>query len=195
MRSVLISAFIGFSVTLGAFALFADNSFWSQGAGESAGYSRSDSATLALTSEPSIQDSRGDHSSKESKKDKRKPQNEEMSIALRPKSEKPKTEKKVAKADFKSVQTTSLRSASEPKLGAWSVQIASYKSEKQAQEKLSSMSNQGFNGFVEQAEVNGAQVFRVKIGPVETKTEAQSLQSKLAQLPGLSGSILSKAKN
>lgn len=195
MKSLFVSAFVGFGVTLGAFALFADNSFWSQDASTASAAPHEDSATLALTAEPSIQEQpteHGEHAAKSGHH--RKPQAEEMSIALRPKDSKVVAAKKLD-LGHSEVTTTSMRSVVEPKLGGkWSVQIASFKTEAEANTKLASMKKDGFDGFIENAEVNGNQVYRVKIGPVANKSEAQAMHAKLIQMPGLAGSILSKSK-
>lgn len=193
MKSLFVSAFVGFGVTLGAFALFADNTFWSQGAGETTAAAHEESTTLALTAEPSVQSNHEDKTAHhKAHSQHRKPQADDMSIALRPKESKKVAAKSL---DLGSGSTASFQSTTVPKTGKWSVQIASYKTEADANSKLSTMKNDGFDGFVESAEVNGASVYRVKIGPVSTKTEAQALHAKITQMPGLSGSILSKSQH
>lgn len=192
MKSVLVSAFVGFSVTLGAFALFADHSFWSQDSNSTVGMNHTESATLAMTAEPSVQES----ASESPKAKHRKPQSEEMSIALRPKEAKEigKTEIKKAAASKVTDEKSAPKAQMGPSFDKWSVQIASFKTQADADAKLSEMKKNGYDGFVEQAQVGGSDVFRVKIGPVATRTEAQKLQSQMVQLPGLAGSILSKSK-
>lgn len=75
---------------------------------------------------------------------------------------------------------------------AWGVQVASMKSQDEAAEKVKSLEKLGFSSYIEEASVNGKSYYRVKLGPVATKAEAQALKEKASQYKELSGAYVSK---
>jgi cell division septation protein DedD len=78
------------------------------------------------------------------------------------------------------------------KENGWGVQVASLKTQKDADEKLALVQAKGFKAYIEQADVQGSQVFRVKVGPSASKAEAQALRKQVIQHPEFSGAFITK---
>ncbi len=76
--------------------------------------------------------------------------------------------------------------------GAWGVQVASMKTQAEANEKVKSIEKLGFSSYIEEASVNGKSYYRVKLGPAATKQEAQALKERASQHKELSGAYVSK---
>ncbi|GEM_PF-3696572 len=62
--------------------------------------------------------------------------------------------------------------------GEWAVQVASFKSRKQAKQLISKLSN-NYNSFYSTGEVNGTNYFRVRVGPFKTRNQAGKIKQRL----------------
>ena len=203
MRKLWISMGVGFALTVVAFAVIADNSFWSPAVGTAKAPETTDKAeSLSLTDEPGLQKKGAKNTEAAPIRrvaDKRTPQNDSieesgakddshgagMTVALHP-----------VKKTFSHVEGTAQKTAAKSALTesatvskeeddsrgprVFSVQIASYKTKEEAESKLAEIKKSGFSGFVLAADVNGTQYFRVRVGPFPSKDEAAGTQTKLA---------------
>lgn len=184
MRTVFISGAIGFAVTVGAFAVIADNSFWSP-TGTTPTPPKAEESSISIQNEPSVQQSSPVDEKKPKKvsQNQRKPQNEEMTVALRKSEEKRVAFHRESVVDKVVEGGTPLR---------YSVQVASFKSNDEAEARLMGLKSSGFDGFVQTATVNGTQYYRVKVGPVATNEEAKTLKAELSNKTGLKDTLVTR---
>lgn len=89
-------------------------------------------------------------------------------------------EKTGAKADVETKETKSETPAA-AKTGdkIWSVQANSYPDEKSANELVDRLKNKGYNAFVTQANVKGKTWYRVRVGRVGSREEAEKIEAEL----------------
>ncbi len=85
----------------------------------------------------------------------------------------PKTVKKSAKEPVKVVEVVDRpKPAVRPSGPAYAIQIASYDSRSRAQSELDRLKGMRFNGYIDSSTVNGSRYYRVRIGPVSSKSKA-----------------------
>lgn len=64
-------------------------------------------------------------------------------------------------------------------LSAWVIQVGSFSNRENADSLISELREKGFPAFIEQAEVSGKQLFRVRVGPEVDKVRAEALLADL----------------
>ena len=67
-------------------------------------------------------------------------------------------------------------------LSAWVVQVGSFSKRENADSLITELRELDFPAFIEQAEVNREQVFRVRVGPEVDKKRAEEMMTKLNQV-------------
>lgn len=68
--------------------------------------------------------------------------------------------------------------------GAWVVQVGSFSRETNAVVLRDRLRQKGFDAFTEQGESDGQAVWRVRVGPVATRADAEDLQAKIEKERG-----------
>ncbi len=86
-------------------------------------------------------------------------------------------EKTEVKADLETKSET--RAAKKTGDKIWSVQANSYPDEKSANELVDRLKNKGYNAFVTQANVKGKTWYRVRVGRVGSREEAEKIEAEL----------------
>lgn len=190
MRRVLISGAIGFLITAGAFAVIADNSFWTPSVKVP---DKEKTETISITDEPSVQAS-FPTADKMNKDADRNPQgndqgSSELSVKLRKKQDKHLVAKNETEKPMH-ITTTGV-SQSFP----YTVQIASFKKSDEAEARLMNIKAAGFEGFIQNKIVNGIQYYRVRLGPVSTNDEAKQLKESFAKKTGILDTFITKARD
>lgn len=77
-------------------------------------------------------------------------------------------------------------------VGKFTVQIASYADEAEAQKTASDLKNKGYSAFYVPASINGKTWYRVSVGQFATQKEAQSYRSEFISSSKLSTAIVQK---
>lgn len=186
MRRVLISGAIGFLITAGAFAVIADNSFWTPSVSVP---DKEKTETISITNEPSVQAS-FPTTDKEKKDTHRNPQSEsDLTVKLRSK----QGGHVVAKNEIEKPEGITAGAVS--KVLPYTVQIASFKTSDEAEARLMNIKAAGFEGFVQNKIVNGIQYYRVRLGPVSSNDEAKQLKESFAKKTGIFDTFITKARD
>ncbi len=110
------------------------------------------------------------------------------------KSEKPaKTVKKAVKPAVKVVETSEKRVTPVKKSGpAYAVQIASYDSRSRAQSELDKLKTMRFDGYIDSSTVRGSRYYRVRVGPITSKSRAVDTLLKIQDIPRYENSYMVK---
>lgn len=74
-------------------------------------------------------------------------------------------------------------------LRAWVVQVGSFADRKNAMQVVKKLRAAGFDTFLEEAQVSGKTVFRVRVGPEADRLRAQALVPQIKAAVGLDGSV------
>ena len=77
-------------------------------------------------------------------------------------------------------------------VGKFTVQIASYADEAEAQKTASDLKNKGYSAFYVPASINGKTWYRVSVGQFATQKEAQSYRTEFISTSKLSSAIVQK---
>ncbi len=77
-------------------------------------------------------------------------------------------------------------------VGQYTVQVASYSTEIEAEEHAQKLKNQGFSAFVVTAKVRGSVWYRVSVGAYSTRSEAKKSQERLMKQAKLTSAIVQK---
>ncbi|WP_018952805.1 SPOR domain-containing protein [Thioalkalivibrio sulfidiphilus] len=80
--------------------------------------------------------------------------------------------------------------ASDPGPGGWAVQVGSFGERANAEAERDRLRRAGFQVLVEPARAGDRQIFRVKVGPVSTREEAERLRSRLGTEQSLQGIVV-----
>lgn len=64
--------------------------------------------------------------------------------------------------------------------GTWAVQVGAYPDEKDANAVIARLKDKGYDAFVARGEIKGKRWYRVRVGRLATRAEAETLQKKLA---------------
>ncbi|ACL72343.1 Sporulation domain protein [Thioalkalivibrio sulfidiphilus HL-EbGr7] len=80
--------------------------------------------------------------------------------------------------------------ASDPGPGGWAVQVGSFSERANAEAERDRLRRAGFQVLVEPARAGDRQIFRVKVGPVSTREEAERLRSRLGTEQSLQGIVV-----
>ncbi len=64
-------------------------------------------------------------------------------------------------------------------LAAWVIQVGSFSNRENADRLIASLRKAGFNAFIEQTEVKGKQLYRVRVGPEISKEKAREMLKRL----------------
>jgi cell division septation protein DedD len=73
--------------------------------------------------------------------------------------------------------------------GGWTVQVNAYGNEKDAQALAKKLKDKGYDSYVTFTTIKGRAWYRVRVGRLETREQAQALQETLKQKEDLSNSI------
>lgn len=76
-------------------------------------------------------------------------------------------------------------------LAAFAVQVGSFRSQDNAVSLRNRLREQGFSAFVEEFSVNGSAIYRLRVGPVIERSEAETLMRRLKQDAQLEGLVMS----
>ncbi|MCB0411215.1 MAG: SPOR domain-containing protein [Bdellovibrionales bacterium] len=85
-----------------------------------------------------------------------------------------------------------LPSVSSASVGKFTVQVASYATEKEAQNHAKTLKDKGWNAFYIPAEVSGRTWYRVSVGLFDSSTSAKSFQDELRKEANITSSIIQK---
>lgn len=80
--------------------------------------------------------------------------------------------------------------AADPGPGGWAVQVGSFSERANAEAERDRLRRAGFQVLVEPARAGERQIFRVKVGPVSTREEAERLRSRLGTEQSLQGIVV-----
>lgn len=80
-------------------------------------------------------------------------------------------------------------------LGQFTVQVASYSTQNEADEYAKSLKDKGFSAFVVPAEIRGQTWYRVSVGAYSTREEARQSQQRLMKQADISSAIVQKIGN
>ncbi|MGD2120057.1 MAG: SPOR domain-containing protein [Chromatiales bacterium] len=75
-------------------------------------------------------------------------------------------------------------------LSSWMIQVGSFSSRENAEKLLQELRKQGFDSHLEQAQVNQATVFRVRVGPEVERSNAEKLAKQIAEKFKLNGKVI-----
>lgn len=81
------------------------------------------------------------------------------------------------------------RSDADQGLGAWVVQVGSFSRQDNALSLRDTLRGKGFNAFVEQASTSAGTVFRVDVGPMVKRSDADAMRAKLDAQMHLKGLV------
>jgi DedD protein len=99
----------------------------------------------------------------------------------------------LALLEGRSVSSEGAASTAATGSGQFVVQLASYGSSPDANERVATLKSQGItNAYVEPVTVNGKQMFRLRVGPFTSRDAAQAAQTRLRTLGYSSGFIASQ---
>ena len=90
------------------------------------------------------------------------------------------------------IPTSLPKQTADSTIGKFTVQVASYPKEEEAQKMASDLKTKGFSAFYVPAKVNGSQYFRVSVGIFATSKEATVFQGNLTARTKLANSIITK---
>jgi DedD protein len=76
-----------------------------------------------------------------------------------------------------------------PQASGWVVQVGSFSSSRNAQALRDKLRKQGYTSFVEATQSASGSVYRVRVGPVVSRTSAEQLRKKLTKVAGLKGLV------
>jgi len=81
------------------------------------------------------------------------------------------------KAAGQSPQSKAPAKAVKPRVGltAWIIQVGSFSKRENAEKLVNTLRKKEFSAFMEQAEISGKQVFRVRVGPVVDRGQAEKM--------------------
>ena len=113
-------------------------------------------------------------------------------VAERLAQDKPAVTAKEAKAPTNRIPAALPSELATSALGKYTVQIASYASEKEAQTRTADLKTQGFNSFYITATVKGKTWYRVGIGLFSTEKEAKAYKSDLLARTKVTSAIVQK---
>lgn len=82
--------------------------------------------------------------------------------------------------------------AGETSTSAWAVQVGSFQNRDNARTLRQELQNGGFSTYVEQARYEHKPLFRVRVGPVVGRDEAEQLAVRLHERRGLEGMVVKK---
>lgn len=120
-----------------------------------------------------------------------KPPVEPTPVVKKPVVAKPKAAV-VKKAPIVAKTTTSKTSPvpeKSPQASGWVVQVGSFSSSRNAQALRDKLRKQGYASFVEAIQSASGSVYRVRVGPVVSRTSAEQLRKKLTKVAGLKGLV------
>ncbi len=80
-------------------------------------------------------------------------------------------------------------SPSVPASGGWSVQVGAFEKKGGAEKLAARLRQRGYPVFVRRTDVGSKSLYRVKVGPVKTRTEALSLKKRLERSEHLSSLV------
>lgn len=78
-----------------------------------------------------------------------------------------------------------------PELAAFVVQVGSFRSQDNASGLRNQLRDQGFSAFVEESSAGGEAIYRLRVGPVIERTDAEELMHRLKQDADLDGLVMS----
>lgn len=99
---------------------------------------------------------------------------------------------KVEKVYNNRIPTSLPKQTADSTIGKFTVQVASYPKEEEAQKMASDLKTKGFSAFYVPAKVNGSQYYRVSVGIFATSKEATAFQGNLTARTKLANSIITK---
>jgi len=81
------------------------------------------------------------------------------------------------KVPVQSPQSKARAEAVKPRVGltAWIIQVGSFSKKENAENLVNTLRQKDFSAFMEQAEIGGKQVFRVRVGPVVDRGKAEEM--------------------
>ena len=81
------------------------------------------------------------------------------------------------KVPGQSPQSKAPADAVKPRVGltAWIIQVGSFSKKENAENLVNTLRQKDFSAFMEQAEIGGKQVFRVRVGPVVDRGQAEKM--------------------
>lgn len=92
------------------------------------------------------------------------------------------------------VKARKSKSAQSRQTHPWSIQVGSYSVKKQAEALAKELKDKGYDSFVTVAEVQGKKWYRVRVGHLGSKEEANSLQKKLIGMEGFKQAFVTNRK-
>jgi DedD protein len=66
-----------------------------------------------------------------------------------------------------------------PVAASWAVQVGSFSAQKNALQLRDALRGKGFPAYIEQMQVNSAPTYRVRVGPMLTRADAEAAQEKM----------------
>jgi cell division protein FtsN len=92
------------------------------------------------------------------------------------------------------VKAAASRSSRARQTHPWSIQVGSYSVEKQAEALAKELKHKGYESYVAVAEVRGKKWYRVRVGHLASKEEAERLQKKLIGMEGFKQALVTNRK-
>lgn len=95
-------------------------------------------------------------------------------------------------ADDEATTPAPLRQAPESRAieAGWAVQVGSYRDGDNAREEESRLRDAGLPAFIDESEAEGRSIYRVKVGPVAQRDEAQELGERLQEELDMTGIVV-----
>ncbi|WP_127477462.1 SPOR domain-containing protein [Sulfurivermis fontis] len=72
--------------------------------------------------------------------------------------------------------------SSQPAAESWAVQVGSFSEQANASRLRDSLRGKGYPAYVERVKLSSGTAYRVRVGPVLTRADAESIQAKLAKI-------------
>lgn len=80
----------------------------------------------------------------------------------------------------------------EPKIAGWVVQVGSFSSRDNADNFSKALKTSGFKSFVKSADASGKTTYKVLVGPVSSREQAEQLSAKLKDKPEISSTWITQ---
>lgn len=87
-----------------------------------------------------------------------------------------------APAVVKPVKPAEVVASSKPAAESWAVQVGSFSEQANASRLRDTLRGKGYPAYVEQVKLSSGTAYRVRVGPVLTRTDAEAIQAKLAKI-------------
>ncbi|MDN5848649.1 MAG: SPOR domain-containing protein [Nitrococcus sp.] len=94
--------------------------------------------------------------------------------------------------DGNTVEDETIASAGAKATSAWAVQVGSFQKRDNALALRQKLGEGGFNTYIEQAQYQHKPLFRVRVGPVASRGEAERLTARLHEEHGIEGLVVEK---